>query len=307
MNHRLLALLTAFLVSIASACSAAESGGDGGSVQKRLFIIGQDLGSVRDYTASECCPAVDGNTAYLNFYSLLSPESGYGGLGIDLQGEPIVSEFDWGAGVANAWKSATGFEGGLAIGLSITENDNPDGLSRIVAGDFDGGYTDIRQWYPGDEYVDWLGVSLFLLLDEGPAIETEFVPPTVRELIGKVLELARERGKPVFIAEASPQGYDLSRGTNAHITPAWDGRQGEGRKNVSPEEIWDQWYAPVFELLEENRDVIHAIAYINCNWDVQDMWDAPYEAGYWGDSRLQVSPVLAARFTAAIEQWRRRE
>jgi hypothetical protein len=116
MNHCLFALLTAFLVSIASACSAAESGGDGG-------------------------------------------------LGIDLQGEPIVSEFDWGAGVANAWKSATGFEGGLAIGLSITENDNPDGLSRIVAGDFDEnirqlakffsmiegpvylriGYTDIRQ------------------------------------------------------------------------------------------------------------------------------------------------------------------
>jgi hypothetical protein len=164
-NRRLFAFLAAFLVCSASACSAAESGSDGGSVQKRLFIIGQDLGSVRDYTASECCPAADGNTAYLNFYSLLSPESGYGGLGIDLQGEPIVSEFDWGAGVANAWKSATGFEGGLAIGLSITENDNPDGLSRIVAGDFDEnirqlakffsmiegpvylriGYTDIRQ------------------------------------------------------------------------------------------------------------------------------------------------------------------
>jgi hypothetical protein len=252
------------------------------------------------------------------------------------------------AGLTNAWKSATEFEGGLAIGLSITENDNPGGLARIVAGErdqnirqlakffsmiegpvylrigyefdggwnrgyedpekyvaayrrivdglraenadnvqyvwqsaaspldilTDGGYSDIRWWYPGDEYVDWLGVSLFLLLDEGPATEAAFEPPTSRQLIGKVLELARERGKPVFIGEASPQGYDLTRGTNANIAPTWDGPQAEGKRSVSPEEIWKEWYAP-------------------------------YENGYWGDSRLQVSPELADRFSEAIEYWRR--
>ena len=56
--------------------------------------------------------------------------------------------------------------------------------------------------------------------------------------------------------------------------------------------------------MEENRDVIYAFAYINCNWDVQDMWGTPYESGYWGDSRLQVSPVIAQRFSEAIERWR---
>src|SRR5210317_909125 len=237
--------------------------------RKRLFIIGQDLGAVREYYDSGCCATPDGNTMYLNFYALASEEGGYGGLGMDLEGHPIDQEMDWGAGPTSAWKSAREFDGGLAIGLSITEADADDGLARIAAGEFDqnisqlttffkkidkpvflrigyefdggwnagyeksdsyiaawrrivdglreagvsnveyvwqsaafpldilndGGYTDIRQWYPGDDYVDWLGFSLFLTPDEGPAVNVDFQPPTGRELIGKVLELARERGK----------------------------------------------------------------------------------------------------------------
>ena len=34
------------------------------------------------------------------------------------------------------------------------------------------------------------------------------------------------------------------------------------------------------------------------------MWDAPYEGGYWGDSRLQVNAAIAERWSAAIEGWR---
>ena len=372
--NRWLSVLLPGLVTAGAVCAGPAELED----RQRLFIIGQDLGSVRDYVASGCCPQADGNTMYLNFYELTSGESVFGGLGIDRDGNPLDRELDLGAGPANAWKSATEFEGGLAIGLWMPENDYPDGLARIIAGEFDqnirqlarffsmiegpvylrigyefdggwnkgfedfgkyiaawrhivdglraqkadnvefvwqsaafpldimtdGGYTDIRQWYPGDDYVDWLGVSLFMALDEGPGIDTDFQPPTARQLIGKVLDLARERGKPVFIGEASPQGYDLARGTHANIGSTWDGPQGEGRKKVSPEEIWDEWFAPVFELLQENRDVIYALAYINCNWDVQEMWGPPYASGYWGDTRLQVSPLLAKRFSQAIEHWR---
>ena len=345
---------------------------------KRLFIIGQDLGSVREYYASGCCPAADAKTAYLDFYNLLLEEAGFGGLGIDLKGQALEQNWDWGAGPANAWKSATEFEGGLAIGLSITENDHPGGLARIVSGEldenarqlarfislidrpvflrigyeFDGGwnhgyenskqyiaayqriadvirdegitnvefvwqaaafpldvlmdgeYTDYREWYPGDEYVDWMGVSLFIGLDEVPAVETAFVPPTARVLIGRMLEFAREKGKPVMIAEAAPQGFDLARGTKRHITPMLDGEPGKGRTEYTPEEIWATWFAPVFELMEENRDVIYALAYINCNWDAQAMWGPPYSSGYWGDTRLEVNPYIAGRFSEAIERWR---
>lgn len=354
-------------------CLSADAGGS-----ERLFIIGQDLDSVRDYYASGCCPQADGTTAYLDFYDLTSAEGGFGGLGMDLRGRLLDQEMDWGGGSANLWKTAAEFPGGIAIGLNIRENDHPGGLDRLVAGQHDdstrqlarfikeagvrvwlrigyefdggwnqgyedaerfkaawrrvvdvlraegvenveyvwqsaafpldiltdGGYTDIRKWYPGDDYVDWLGVSMFMHLDEAPVVETAFTPPTSRKLLGEVLELAREVGKPVFVGEASPQGYDLAGGTNGNIAPTWDGPQAGDVIAVSPQQTWARWYQPVFDWMEDNADVVQAFAYINCHWDSQDLWDAPYENGYWGDTRLQASPYLAERFTRAIERWR---
>ena len=376
MRHRLAPVFFMVLAVLAAPACSADSGKDG---RERLFIVGQDLGSVRDYVASGCCPQADGNTAYLNFYNLLSQEGGYGGLGLDPGGQPLEQEMYWGGGPANAWKSATEFGGAFAIGLSITENENPGGLARIATGDYDAnirqlarfvslievpvylrigyefdgswnqGYADtanyiaawrrivnglreqgaenvqfiwqaavfpldefqegyhenLADWYPGDSYVDWMGISLFLHLDEKPGVEGDYDPPTARELIAEMLDFARERGKPVMIAEASPQGYDLAQGTNAHIAATWDGPQGEGVVNVSPTEIWDAWFAPVFELMEHNSDVIYALAYINCHWDAQAMWGPPYDNGYWGDTRLQVNPLVAERFSKAIEHWRK--
>ena len=349
------------------------------SEPERLFIIGQDLGSVRDYLASDCCPEPDGNTAYLSFYNLLSHEAAYGGLGIDSDGNPLEQENDWGGGPVNAWKSATEFGPmALSIGLSLVENEHPGALDRLLSGAYDaninqlarffkmientvylrigyefdgfwnqgyhdreryiaawqrivdglraaevknvkfvwqaallpldemvdGQHDDLEDWYPGDDYVDWMGISLFILLDEEPEVATEPEPPTARELIDELLDFARRHGKPVMIAEASPQGYDLTHGFNAHVAPIWDGPQAEGRRLLSPEDIWNEWYAPVFDYMGQNGDVIQALAYINCHWDVQDLWDAPYEGGYWGDSRLQMSPEIASRFSSAIKNWK---
>jgi hypothetical protein len=263
-----LALLAPFLAATPAGFAAAGEVED----RKRLFIIGQDLGSVREYVSSGCCPEADGNTAYLNFYALTSPEGGFGGLGLDPGGKPVEEEMDWGGGPSNAWKSATEFGGSFVIGLSITENENPGGLARIAAGEFDanirqlarfismvevpvylrigyefdgswnqgyantanyiaawrriadglgeqgaenvefvwqaavfpldefqeGHHENLADWYPGDSYVDWMGISLFLHLDEKPGVAGDYEPPTARELIAEMLDFARERGKPVL-------------------------------------------------------------------------------------------------------------
>jgi hypothetical protein len=364
--------MTAIL--IASTAAAAE--------QPRLLIIGQDLDSVRGYLDSGCCPVPDGITTYVYLYDLLSAQAGYGGLGIDETGRPLDWDADWRAGPVNAWKSAHEFgETALAIGLSLTENERPGALDRLVAGEYDehigqlasfllrienlvylrvgyefdgvwnegyhdseryvlawrriadglrkagvqnvqfvwqaavfpldemidGRHDDLRRWYPGDDYVDWMAFSSFVGLDERPAIDVGAQPPTARELIDELLDFARERGKPVMIAEAAPQGYDLARGFNANLTAAWDGPASEGHRAVTAEQVWDEWYAPLFDYMNRNSDVIRALAYINCDWDSQGMWGAPYESGFWGDTRLQASPELAARFTRAIESWKMRD
>jgi len=373
MKTRIIAFFLSFLAALSLAATTRAGEID------RLFIIGQDLGSVRGYLDSECCPLPDGNTAYLTFYNLLSEQHGFGGLGIDADGNPLDEEISWDAGPVNAWKSANEFGlDVLAIGLSITENEHPGALDRLVAGEYDGnirqlarflrsidntvyvrigyefdglwnqGYHDadryvaawrrivdglraakvdkvytvwqaavlpldemidghhdnLGDWYPGDDYVDWMAFSSFVGLDEVPALEVPETPPTVRQLTDELLAFARERGKPVMIAEAAPQGYDLARGFNANITQGWDGTPAEGQRPVGPEQIWDEWYEPLFDYMQQNSDVIRALAYINCNWDVQGMWGPPYESGFWGDTRLEANPEIARRFSLAIERWK---
>ena len=129
-------------------------------------------------------------------------------------------------------------------------------------------------------------------------------PATPGELADEVLNMARAAGKPVMIAEAAPQGFDLKRLSRRSISPIWDGDAGTGPTALSVDEIWQAWYEPLFRLMNDNRDVVRALAYINCDWDAQPMWGPPYAAGYWGDSRLQANARLAERFSRAVSDWR---
>ena len=168
----------------------------------------------------------------------------------------------------------------------------------------EGKHEDIKAWYPGDAYVDWVGFSWFFNPYERVAVSPSYQPPTHLELTEEVLAFARERGKPVMIAEASPLAMDINEGFMANSSPIWDGIAASNPVAMSDTEIWGHWYGPLFELLAENQDVIHALAYINVDWDSQAMWGPPYTAGFWGDSRLETNEDLARRFTRAIERWK---
>ena len=348
------------------------------SADEKLLIIGQDLGAIRGYMASDCCPRPDALTAYVDFYNILQ-EADFGGLGIDAEGNPAGFEFDWGAGPVGAFQTATEFGvDGLAIGLSITENAHPGDLQRLIDGEFDkhirhlarflslvkgpvylrigyefdgawnqgygnpdkfkaafvrivdvlreeqadnfetvwqsgtsvaddvidGGHEDIKAFYPGDEYVDWMGLSWFMNPHETIQVESSFDPGTPQALAEELLAFARERDKPVMIAEAAPQAMDLNEKFMANHSGIWDGEPATGRVELSNDEIWDHWFKPLFDLLQQNRDVVNAIAYINVDWDSQAMWGPPYASGFWGDTRLESNDVIAARFSSAIESWK---
>ncbi len=112
-------------------------------------------------------------------------------------------------------------------------------------------------YYTGDEYVDWLGYSYWALPEEAM--------PT--------LDFARQKGKPVFIAESTPRHHFFT--------------------NEDGKELWESWFSDYFNHIESNSDIIRAISYINCNWDAQPMWDN------WGDTRLQVDDFL-------LKQWQQK-
>ena len=333
--------------------------------EKVLLIIGQDLGSVREYTESACCPTPAGVTTYLGLYKILDKSYQYGGIGIDPNGKALDYYADWGGGISSLYSLMQEYpNSAIAIGLSMTENEHPGALQRLIDGDYDkeilhltrlvkthphpiymrvgyefdgmwnAGYGDrqkfikayqrvvdvmrqenaknitfvwqsssspaddsiegyhenIADWYPGDDYVDWMGLSWFLVPNY-VGDQANFAS-TQNALADEVLEMARERNKPVMVAESSPLAYDLKQGFKANHSPIWDGVPKQDSQPKKGEDIWNEWYATFFDYIYKNDDVIRAVAYINANWDAQNMWSGNYQAGYWGDSRVQENEVV---------------
>ncbi|MFM7022611.1 MAG: T9SS type A sorting domain-containing protein [Flavobacteriales bacterium] len=117
--------------------------------------------------------------------------------------------------------------------------------------------TFLKQWYPGDDYVDWMAYSHFKYASNGSG----------------EIALARAHHKPVMIAEATPRG-DI----------------------IAPGYSWDTWFAPLFQHIQDNKDVIKALAYINANWNGQWMWSGQG----WGDTRIENSSTIKAKWLAEI-------
>ncbi|CAG0937714.1 Reducing-end xylose-releasing exo-oligoxylanase Rex8A [Thermoflexales bacterium] len=146
-----------------------------------------------------------------------------------------------------------------------------------------GGTSDARPieaWYPGDEFVAWVGLSYFAqaACDLAPA--------------NAVLNFARQHGKPVMIAGATPQGYDIGQ-----LTYSTD---GQDFRHMLSGAIWKEWFQPFFGFIQENTDVIKAVTYLNAPWNSQKRWGPPYANGYWGDARVQANRGVLEKWKAAI-------
>ncbi|XVU22953.1 carbohydrate-binding domain-containing protein [Actinoplanes sp. CA-054009] len=165
------------------------------------------------------------------------------------------------------------------------------------------------RWYPGDDYVDWAGLSHFYgeQFDryQWGCEKPENIATTPIRVQQSLLDFARKHRKPVFISESAPQGFDNGAKTAGciFVDPATGGPHPTVK--VTAQQIWDTWYAPYFRFVERNRDVIRGIAYINTDWKSQSMWNCRPGAcanGYWGDSRVQADPLILARFRAEISK-----
>ncbi|MER5949583.1 glycosyl hydrolase [Streptomyces sp. NPDC001904] len=158
-------------------------------------------------------------------------------------------------------------------------------------------------WYPGDQYVDWVGLSSFYsagsVATQWGCSATDTAPADLHD---RVLDFARGHGKPVMVAESAPQGYDNGAGTKSCI-------MRKGPAATDADTIWNEWYQPWFDWIADNRDVVRAAAYINTDWDGQAQWSCADGAqaggpgcanGYWGDSRIQANPTIRDRFLAQL-------
>ena len=90
----------------------------------------------------------------------------------------------------------------------------------------------LTDWYPGDEYVDWFGISYF---------------NQPQRYMQPVIDLAKQHKKPVMICEGSPWVVQTKYANS-----------------------WNLWFAPLFKFIAAND--IKAVSYINCDWDATPMF-----------------------------------
>ncbi len=170
----------------------------------------------------------------------------------------------------------------------------------------DGNSEDIRAYWPGKEYVDWLGFSWFLQPNRQFKHQdgTRNVL-TQKQLADEVLAIAKEEDRPVKICESSPQGFDISELTQCNIVGLLDGAPKTGCQNKSPEQLWNEWFVPFFNYIYEHQDQIRGVDYINVNWDEDtDKFGAGsnYAEGYWGDARVQANDFIANKWLEEISK-----
>ncbi len=115
------------------------------------------------------------------------------------------------------------------------------------------------EFYPGDEWVDWMGFNTFSDIAGGQH--------------GLMLEMCREaaaRKIPVMVGEASPM-----------------------KINQVTYNDWS-WYGVYFKMIAD-QPTIKQMCYINWDWDVQDMVGGNGMFP-WGDSRLQMPGSVKDKF-----------
>lgn len=160
---------------------------------------------------------------------------------------------------------------------------------------------DWEAFYPGDDWVDWVGTSIFYLAHLiSPEGEGEGEGPGASDYANQLalLDFAAAHNKPVIIAESSPINYGVAwcnRGT-----PEEESGDPEDEELVCPgdpnagENAWDIWFDPYFALIKANPGV-KAISYINNDWA-----QSPY-APWRKNARLGDNSYVAAQFRAELD------
>lgn len=106
-------------------------------------------------------------------------------------------------------------------------------------------------WYPGDNYVDWVAMSVFGI---------GWVNLSTNQVVQWLISFAEEHEKPVMLAETAAI-------KNEPNVPNWH--------------IKDTiWFDNVFTLINDNN-VVKVFTYINVDWGSDDPW---------GDTRIQAAP-----------------
>ena len=131
-------------------------------------------------------------------------------------------------------------------------------------------HTVLKNWedfYPGNNYVDWIGFSKFI---------ATVTPPT-----DYVFNFAKLVDKPVIISEIVYADQKIN--------------------SVTGEKAWTEFFSPLFDTIDGAANQVKAIAYINTDWSSQRFWQ---DIDFFDetDSRLQQSEYISDQWRLELSK-----
>lgn len=135
---------------------------------------------------------------------------------------------------------------------------------------------DFNAWYPGDQYVDWYGFSMWFPKDWDTVM----------------LAAARKNKKPLILAETTPSEFNVAQKKHYPFL-------GKTGTDLTVDELWNGWWQPMIDFVAANQDVIRAWHYIAADWKGDPMWNQnPYFK--YCDAQVWKEPALLAKWEAAL-------
>ncbi|MBI4244604.1 MAG: hypothetical protein HY606_10990 [Planctomycetes bacterium] len=151
------------------------------------------------------------------------------------------------------------------------EPNGPDDFGASVDGQM--------KWYPGDDYVDWFSLDVFYSSSFDPdSPDTGRGKITVKARSEKFLKMARKHAKPVFLAETSSSGVNITSDEN-------DGKDD-----------WESWFRKFFDWIA-SRPEIKGFIYFNNDW-ANTPWDR------WGDCRIEINSYILKSYIKEMKKKR---
>ncbi len=136
--------------------------------------------------------------------------------------------------------------------------------------------SDLLKWYPGDQYVNWIGTSLFKFIPE------HFVDKTLFEKsdLEQILKISRLKDLPVMIVESSAVSVI-------------------NNLDLKGESLWDMWYRPYFSIINDHKE-IKAFSHLNHHWSdtiVRNRWQEQIKSNriVLGENQYQLTDIFGER------------
>lgn len=149
----------------------------------------------------------------------------------------------------------------------------------------------IEDWFPGESYVDWCGISVF---QQPYECKEEFTFEGCMEHAIRMAKFCHQKTIPLMIAESTPFGGIVTEEDAKENPTATNGAGYMGS-------TWVGWFTTVLHFID--RFDVKIWTYINCDWDRLPMWKKNHAPGkHWGDSRLQVHTDIAKHWREEVLQ-----